>query len=105
MFTYEEVVAVDIYRAIKMKCEEKDKEVDIFSIAKVPNNPILADYDWVFEHAEQLFCHCRINYQQYQGVEQYLTLFKVLINKYSLEQDYCEYNQDPDNKHFYIYFI
>lgn len=91
MFTYEEVVAVDIYRAIKMKCEEKDKEIDIFSIAKVPNNPILADYDWVFEHAEQLFCHCRINYQQYQGVEQYLTLFKSLINKYSLEEDYHEH--------------
>ena len=99
MLSYEEVVHCDIYGAIKLKSEEEAKKTDVFNITKIPNNPVLTDYDWVFEHVELLLCNCAISYQQYQGVEQYLILFKAITNKYSLEDDYNDYLQ---NKFPYI---
>lgn len=61
------------------------------SPAKIPNNPLLTNYEWVYEHVEEIFIRCAIDYQQNQGIEQYYTFFKALTNKYSVEEDYLKY--------------
>lgn len=99
MNEYEDVVQYDIYGAIKIKGELKQDFStfeEIFQArrnepTKIPNNPLLTDYNWVYEHAEELFCRNIFDYQQNQGVEEYFTLFKALINKYPLEEDYIKY--------------
>lgn len=99
MNEYEDVVQYDIYGAIKIKGELKQDFSTLEEIfqarrnepAKIPNNPLLTDYNWVYEHAEELFCRNIFDYQQNQGVEEYFTLFKALVNKYPLEEDYIKY--------------
>ena len=99
MEEYENVVQYDIYGAIKIKGESKQDfstfEEILFNCnnkpAKIPNNPLLTDYEWVYEHAEELFCRNIYDYQKNQGVEEYFTLFQALINKYPLEEDYTKY--------------
>lgn len=99
MNEYEKVLQYDIYGAIKIK-GERNKEFSTIeemlrfysnSPAKIPNNPLLTNYEWVYEHVEELFCGSASEYQLHQGVEEYLMLFRVLIDKYSLEEDYLEY--------------
>lgn len=93
---YCEVVKYDIYEAIKILGEDHRKfrtpqewlHSDDDNPARILNNPLLTNYDWVYENAEKLFYTDKFNYQQYQGIDEYYTLFKVLINKYSLEDDY-----------------
>lgn len=94
--TYEQLLDYDIYGAIKLIGKSKHKITSLQAWEKerknnpaiIPNNPLLTDYDWVYEHAEQLLCQNKLDYQQHQGFEAYYTLFKALINKYPLEEDY-----------------
>lgn len=99
MTEYESALQCDIYKAIKIKGELK-KEFSSFeemlhayrnNPATIPNNPLLTNYGWVYDHAEELFCRNMSDYQQNQGVEEYFTLFKALTNKYPLEEDYINY--------------
>ena len=41
------------------------------SPTKIPNNPLLTNYEWVYEHVEEIFVRCSIDYQQNQGIEEY----------------------------------
>lgn len=96
---YEEVVKYDVDSAIKIKGKDERDFTTIEELlhsndndpARVPNNPLLANFDYVYEHAEQIYCRNKLTYQQYQGFEQYYTLFKALITKYPLEEDYDKY--------------
>lgn len=97
--TYEELVKYDIWRAIELKGKDKRKFKTTEELlhandndpAKVPNNPLLTNYDWVYENAEKLLYNNIFDYQKFQGIEEYYTLFKAITNKYSLENDYEEY--------------
>lgn len=99
MNEYENTLRYDIYSAIKIKGEQKQEFSTVEELlhaydndpAKISNNPLLTNYEWVYEHAEELFCRNIFDYQQKQGVEEYFTLFKALISKYSLEEDYLKY--------------
>lgn len=88
----------DIYEYIEEK-GSLDKNISfeemlkIFqnSPTKIPNNPLLTNYEWVYDHVEEIFVRCAIDYQQNQGLEQYYTFFKALTSKYSVEEDYIKY--------------
>lgn len=96
--TYEELLECNIDEAIKLIGEDhrefKTTQERLHAYdnnpAKIPNNPLLVDYDWVYEHVEELFCQCKMYYQAYQPTEAYYTLFKALTTKYSLDKDYDE---------------
>lgn len=106
--SYEELLKYKVYEAIKLKGEKKDryiptspKELHEYlenDPMRKPNNPLLLDYDWVYEHAEELFCENMFNYQQFQGVEAYYTLFKALTAKYPIDEDY--YNHMANENYF-----
>lgn len=98
--TYEQILECNIYRAIEMKVKENNKEIntheDILnyynnSPTRIKNSSLLLDYNYVYENVENILFDFIYEYQRNQGVEQYYTLFKALINKYSLEQDYSRY--------------
>ncbi len=98
---YEEMFKYNIYEAIKIKGVKKNDltltelmKLSRLDPANTPNNPLLCDYDYVYKHAEEILLNNKIDYQQKQGVEQYYTLFRVLIDKYSLEEDYNKYLLD-----------
>jgi hypothetical protein len=88
----------DIYEYIQEK-RSLDKNITFEEMmktfqnspTKIPNNPLLTNYEWVYEHVEEIFIRCAIDYQQNQGIEQYYTFFKALTNKYSVEEDYLKY--------------
>lgn len=94
--TYQEALQYNIDEAIKIIGEDKRTfntpqewlHADDNNPAKIPNNPLLTDYNWVYDHAEELYCNCKLYYQQNQPTEAYYTLFKALINKYPLDDDY-----------------
>lgn len=96
--TYDEALQYNIDKAIKIIGEKHHEFTTIKdwlnqkddSPAKIPSNPLLTDYNWVYEHAEELFCNSKLYYQKYQSTDAYYTLFKALTNKYSLENDYDE---------------
>lgn len=81
----------DVYAFIKEKAKEEEHLFSDNNPAKIENNPLLADFDYIYQHAEYLFCFCIFDYQNYQKADQYFTLFKVLTTKYSLEEDYNTY--------------
>lgn len=89
--TYEELLKYNIYDAIKKKAEEEKELFSDNNPAKIENNPLLSDFDYVYQHAEYLFYFCIFHYQNYQKADQYFTLFKALTTKYNLEEDYSKY--------------
>ena len=94
--TYEEVVQYDIDEAIKIRGEKNLNfattkewfEYNDNNPAKIPNNPLLTNYDYVYEHAEELLCQSSLYYQRNQPTEAYYTLFKAITTKYPMEEDY-----------------
>lgn len=104
MNSYEAVIKYDIYQAILIKgeiqnnFESLDEMLQFYNNdpAKTPNNPLLNNYEWVYKHVEKIFCNNKLDYQKYQGFEQYYTFFKALINKYSLAEDYEKYIQNDN---------
>lgn len=103
--TYEEVVKYNIDEAIKIRGEKHLNfattkewlEYDDNNPAKIPNNPLLTDYDYVYEHAEEILCQSILYYQQHQSTEAYYTLFKAITNKYPLEEDYNKILYENNN--------
>ena len=97
--TYEEALKYSIYDAIEIlgkdRREFKTPQEWLHSNddnpAKVKNNPLLVDFDYVYENAEKILYNDTLNYQQNQSFEAYLTLFKALTKKYSFEDDYNAY--------------
>lgn len=110
--TYDELLEFDVYRAIEFKAEEQMpysfktiedlQEYNKNNPARTPHHPLLLDYNWVYENAEFLISNNILEYQQYQGVEEYYVLFKAITNKYSIEEDYNNYicGNLKDNYHF-----
>jgi len=93
--TYEEVLSYSIYRAIELRAKELQRKLgfdDLYtnSLVDIPHNSLLTDKDWVYENVEYLFVYCMFNYQKFQGSEEYYLLFKTLIEKYNIEEDYNE---------------
>lgn len=91
--TYEEVLSYSVYLAIELRAKELQKklgldDLSINSFATIPHHPMLTDNDWVYEHVEYLFVYDMFNYQRCQGPEEYYLLFKTLIEKYNIEEDY-----------------
>ena len=99
-YKYEDLLKFNVYEAIKLKANEGiPKEESIQERwnryrnkpSNVENNELLLDYDYVYQHAEDILVNCKINYQRNQGMEAYYTLFKVIRDKYSMEDDYNSY--------------
>ena len=97
MEEYEELLKYNIYDAIKSKSGGFGKTPctveEIYEyFNKNPlyqkNNPLLTNYNWVYEHVEDIFINGLFAYQQYQGVDEYYIFFKACINKYRLNDDY-----------------
>ena len=94
--TYEEVLSYSVYRAIELRTGELQKKLGLDnlstnSFATIPHHPLLTDKDLVYEHVEYLFVYDMFNYQRCQGPEEYYLLFKTLIEKYNIEEDYNEF--------------
>lgn len=95
--SYEELLQYDIYAAILKKAEEpfsfqKMSADEIKSFYKNPpytiaHHPLLLDYNFVYNNIEILLKN-NFFYKEFQGVDEYYFLFKVIIDKYSLEEDY-----------------
>lgn len=68
----------DVYAFIKEKAKEEEHVFSDNNPAKIESNPLLADFDYIYQHAEYLFCFCVFDYQNYQKTDQYFTLFKAL---------------------------
>ncbi len=96
--TYEEVLQYNVYDAIELKAGKPQRKLgfDGFyhdnSPANIPNHPSLTDKEWLYEHVEYLFIHDMFNYQRCQGPKEYYLLFKTLIEKYNIEEDYQKYS-------------
>lgn len=93
---FEDVIKYNVYEAIEIKFKENKsikEQIEVFenSPAKIPNNPLLLDYNWVYEHAEEIFINDIFYYQKYQSTEAYYIFFKAITNKYNIEDDYNEY--------------
>ena len=113
---YEDVLRFDVYDAIQLKANQNIPKEETMQEkmerwknepSKVSNNPLLLDYDYVYNHAEYLFVNCMLDYQQNQGTEAYYTLFKVLRDKYSMEDDYNSYlyGKSKDIHHKWWLFV
>lgn len=108
--TYEEALEYSIYDAIEIlgkdRREFKTPQEWLHSNdddpAKVKNNPLLVDFDYVYENAEKILYNNILDYQQNQSFEAYLTLFKALTKKYSFEDDYNAYLIGDNSVQFQI---
>lgn len=56
-----------------------------------PHHPKLLDYNWVYANALDILFNSKLEYQEKQGKEEYIFFFKVITQKYSLEEDYLKY--------------
>ncbi|MDE5539585.1 MAG: hypothetical protein K2J20_03785 [Bacilli bacterium] len=94
---FEDVIKYNVYEAIKIKVKEKDTTPEARkqnlenNPANIPNNPILLDYDWVYEHAEEIFARYVYMFHNYQSMEAYYIFFKAITTKYNIENDYNTY--------------
>lgn len=93
---FEDVVKYNVYEAIEIKSEKNmplEERMQTFknNPARIPNNPLLLDYNWVYEHVEEIFVQDIFYYQNYQSTEAYYIFFKAITAKYRVEEDYNEY--------------
>lgn len=96
--TYEGVLKYDIYHAIELESEDIKLGLSNFtseSHADIPYNPLLIDEQWMNENVEYLFLYDKFTHQRSQGPEEYYMLFKTLIEKYNIEEDYNKFLDEP----------
>ncbi len=104
---YEEELKSNIYHAIELKSQEllANEEFSSFlnSLVESPHHPLLTDKKWMYDHVEALFVHAMFSYQRNQGPEEYYLLFKTLIEKYDVEEDYEKLLNNPEHSFWFQY--
>ena len=74
--------------AQKLKLAEAEQEQHP---SRTPHHPLLLDYNYIYENSHNILKKNKESYLKYQGFQEYYFLFKVLTQKYSLEDDYQKY--------------
>ena len=68
-----------------------EKQSDIDLVISIPNNSLLIDEQWLYNNIEYIFVYGKYFYQRYQTIQQYYYFFKVLTQKYNIDEDYNKY--------------